>query len=76
VKTQIRMQDSDVEPDSETEVEESDRKNIDMQGPPCLVIKGPQKRTQSDANSSNPSSPLRGEDKKKATNRHKKACTP
>jgi hypothetical protein len=76
-KTQIRMQDSDVEPDSETEIEESDRKNIDMQGPPwpCLVIKGPQKRTQSDANSSNPSS-LRGEDKKKATNRHKKACTP
>jgi hypothetical protein len=75
VKTQIRMQDSDVEPDSETEME-SDRKNIDMQGLPCLVIKGPQKRTQSDANSSNPSSPLRGEDKKKATNRHKKARTP
>jgi hypothetical protein len=42
VKTQIRTQDSDVKPDSETEIEESDRKNIDMQGPPCLVIKGPQ----------------------------------
>jgi hypothetical protein len=57
-KTQIKTQDSDVEPDSETEVEESDRNSMDVQGPSCLVIKGPQKRTQSDANSSNPPSPL------------------